>query len=290
MVQQKYDISVCMITYNHEKFIRKAIESIFDQEFYGLLEFIICDDNSSDRTNNEILKLKNNSPYNVTVKHFRHKKNIGVMENLKFAINQCSGKYIAYCEGDDFWTDKDKLKIQFDFLNKNLKYSVVFGNSNIVDDLGKEISPYKLDKKFQRDYSYEEMVKAPFINTLTMLFRNEINKKILGSVDKRIINGDVILFSLLAPFGGAKYLDFSFGSYRKHSGGVWSEKNKEYRLYNSMNARLEVFRIVDKQFKSIAEKAYWYSILDYINHSNFFIVKYFVYRFFFFYLNKFRYG
>ena len=63
------DVSVCMITYNHENFIRKAIESIFNQEFSGLIELIICDDNSTDNTGKEILNVKNNVPDNIFIKY-----------------------------------------------------------------------------------------------------------------------------------------------------------------------------------------------------------------------------
>src|SRR5690606_29715501 len=111
-------LSVCMITYNHEAFIRKAVQGVIDQKTSFPLEFIISNDCSLDNTHVIIKEIINTYP-NVGFKYFNHASNKGMRENFIFALNECQGKYIAICEGDDFWIDPFKLQKQVEFLEQN---------------------------------------------------------------------------------------------------------------------------------------------------------------------------
>ena len=119
-------VSICCITYNHENFIRDAIEGFLMQQTNFDYEIIIANDCSPDNTDSFVKKYINNHPKGKLIKYFRHDKNIGVMPNFIFALKQCTGKYIALCEGDDYWTDPYKLQKQVDFLEANLDYTICF--------------------------------------------------------------------------------------------------------------------------------------------------------------------
>lgn len=116
-------VSVWMITYNHEKFIAQAIDSVIMQKTNFDYEIVIGEDCSTDRTREIVLEYKAKHPDKF--KLLLQEKNVGMMQNFIVTLKTCNGKYIALLEGDDYWTDPLKLQKQVDFLQANL----VFGKS-----------------------------------------------------------------------------------------------------------------------------------------------------------------
>jgi glycosyltransferase involved in cell wall biosynthesis len=112
-------VSVCTITYNHEEYLRDTIEGVLKQEVNFPIEFIIADDCSSDRTEEIVNEYIKGHPNGGIIKYLRHTSNKGMMNNFLWALNQCKGKYIAFCEGDDYWTDSSKLEKQLNCLENN---------------------------------------------------------------------------------------------------------------------------------------------------------------------------
>jgi glycosyltransferase involved in cell wall biosynthesis len=130
--KQNIIVSVCMLTYKHEKYIEKAIRGVLEQKIDFCIELIIANDCSPDNTNNiinEIINSNNNN--NIIIKYFLHPINIGMIENSKFVLEQTNGKYIAICEGDDYWIDQNKLIKQVEFLEKNEEFGLVYTDLNI---------------------------------------------------------------------------------------------------------------------------------------------------------------
>src|SRR5271157_2282730 len=110
-------VSVFMITYNHEKFVGQAIESIVTQKVNFDFELIIGEDCSTDNTLDICNKYAKQYP--DIIKLFPSEKNYGMMGNTVRVLYACTGKYIAMCEGDDYWCDPYKLQKQIDFLEAN---------------------------------------------------------------------------------------------------------------------------------------------------------------------------
>jgi glycosyltransferase involved in cell wall biosynthesis len=119
-------ISVCVITYNHEQYILDCLEGIISQN-YPNIELIISNDASSDNTHSKIKSFieKIEQSTTITVKYFNQSKNLGICPNLKFAMDQCTGEFIALCEGDDYWVSHNKLRRQFEAI-ANTKYTATF--------------------------------------------------------------------------------------------------------------------------------------------------------------------
>ena len=115
-----------MVTYNHEKFISEAIEGVLIQQTNFSFELIIANDASTDGSDKIINEFIANHPKGNLIKYFKHEKNVGMMQNFTFALGHCKGKYIALCEGDDYWTDPLKLQKQVDFLEANEDYCDLF--------------------------------------------------------------------------------------------------------------------------------------------------------------------
>lgn len=226
------NLSIIMISYKHENFICEAIDGVVFQNTKFNVELIIADDNSPDDTekivNNYLRKIK--QPSTLSIIYKKHKKNKRPNANFLWAMEQAKGKYIAVCEGDDYWTDPYKLQKQVDFLEANPDYVVCCHNAKIIDENGKLIQEKKLPKLIQdRDYSSLELQQGAFLLTLSMVFRNVIRE--FPSSFAKVLNGDKFLISLLGAYGKGRYIeDIKPAVYRKHPGGVWSELDVLHRL------------------------------------------------------------
>ena len=249
-------VSVCMITYKHEQFIAQAIEGVLMQEADFEIELIIADDASPDNTESIVNHYVNNHPKGPLIRYTKHEKNLGIMRNFIWALKQCKGEYIAICEGDDYWTDPGKSQKQVDFLEQNKDYVICFGNCEVLDQLGNKVKTSKLHKEQMIDYNEIELVKAPLIPTLTVLFRNFGDY----NINYKITNGDALLFAYLSKFGRAKFLNFNFGSYRIHSTGVWSQKSKINRKREACKTKWAIFQVVEKNLKSHALYSYYLNL------------------------------
>lgn len=125
-------VSVCMITYGHEEFIEQAINGVLMQECNFEIELIVANDCSPDKTDIIIQNIIKNHPKSSCIKYYKHEKNIGIVPNALFVFKKTTGKYIANCDGDDYWIDKHKLQKQVDFLESNLDYAI-HASAAIID-------------------------------------------------------------------------------------------------------------------------------------------------------------
>jgi glycosyltransferase involved in cell wall biosynthesis len=142
-------VSIILPTYNGEKYIRRAIESILSQSFSDW-ELIIINDCSSDNT--EII-LKEYIAKDVRIFYIKNEINLGVHKSLNKGLKEAKGDYIARIDDDDEWIDKDKLKKQIEFLENNKDYVLVGTGVVLVDIYGNEINRYLmpiLDKDIRK--------------------------------------------------------------------------------------------------------------------------------------------
>lgn len=166
-------VSVCLITYNHEPYLRRAIESILAQEVDFKYEIIIAEDCSQDRTRNICEEYKEKYP--DLVKLILQEQNVGLIRNYVSLMNQASGKYIAVCSGDDYWCDTKKLQKQINFLENNKDYSMCFTNayeeSNLPwDEHKKEVYGTAQDK----EYFGSQILEYLIVPASSVVFRNNL--------------------------------------------------------------------------------------------------------------------
>lgn len=132
-------VSIVVITYNHENYIRQCLDSILMQEINCSIEIIIGDDCSTDKTP-EIIK-EYSEKYPNLIKSYLRMTNLGATKNQYDCFTKSSGKYIAILDGDDFWTDKSKLTTQINFLENNnyiactQRYKVVDENNKVLQEI-----------------------------------------------------------------------------------------------------------------------------------------------------------
>ena len=196
-MKPNFKVSVCMITYGHENFIEEAINGVLMQECEFEIELVISNDCSFDKTDIIVNKIIETNPKGYLIKYYRQKNNLGIMANFLFALNQCNGKYIAMCEGDDYWITKDKLKKQVAILNCNKEVGLVYTNvKHFIQNTKKWIEIEPRYAKEQHEV-IPLLLKSKFIEFPTTLFRkstldkiihilrNEIKNKVIG--DTRIL-------------------------------------------------------------------------------------------------------
>jgi len=138
-------VSVCSITYNHEKYISEAIDSFLMQETDFPFEILIGEDCSTDGTRKIIDAYIEKYP-NI-IKLITAENNVGMIQNIKRTFEASIGFYIAFCEGDDYWTDTKKLQIQIDEMKKYPSIDISFHLASTIDSINNEIKPQLKEKK-----------------------------------------------------------------------------------------------------------------------------------------------
>lgn len=240
-------VSICCITYNHEKYISEAIESFLMQETDFSFEILVHDDASTDNTASIVREYAEKYP--DIIKPIFQKENQfskGVEIDYKFNFSRAKGKYIALCEGDDYWTDPKKLQIQVAFLEENLDYVITYTAVEAFDENG-IIDTYIGGAL--KDLSEEELKRAAPINTLTTCFRNLIKKFPPEFSIAKVT--DLTIWSLLGAYGKGKFIsEIKPSSYRVHDGGIFSKKSPAEKgnmiLATHMSLMLYYIRIGDE--------------------------------------------
>lgn len=230
----KPKVSVCMITYGHEKYILQAIEGVLMQQCDFEVELILANDCSPDLTDQVIQDILTNHPRSSWIKYFKHEQNLGMMPNFIDALKKCEGKYVALCDGDDYWTDSLKLQKQVDFLEANEDYVMCFHQADILKINGEIVGDFitKVPKKYE---TLEDLaIYGNCIHTPTVVFRNVI-KDFPFEFEFTPV-GDYFLYMILAEKGKVKYLLNKMAIYRFESG--YYSGLKKYQKFKKWNRTL----------------------------------------------------
>lgn len=245
-------VSISTITYNHAPYIHQCLDGMLMQKCNFNFEILIHDDASTDGTESIIREYERIYP--EIIKPIYEKENQwikGRRGSITFNFPRARGKYIALCEGDDYWTDPLKLQKQVDFLENHPEYVLTFHDARIVDETDHFISGGGLPEKLKKDGSGVDIIAGKWLPTLTVMFRNGLIKGIPEEYHG-VLNGDAFLYALLGHFGGAKYIPgINPSHYRKHTGGIWSALSPQERYREMINTRKKVLRVVDKRYKWI---------------------------------------
>ncbi|MDN3676704.1 glycosyltransferase [Flavobacterium paronense] len=282
-MKQQPTVSVCMITYGHEKFIAEAINSVLMQECDFDVELIIANDCSPDQTDQVIQNSIANHPKASWIRYFKHDKNLGMMSNFIFALQQCKGDYIALCEGDDYWTDSSKLQKQVDFLKANLDYVIHSAAAQILNK-NKFANEYIGLDTLSKSFTVENFHKKNHLVTCTVMFRNCVKNFPNDFYD--ITFGDWYLYVLLLKETNLKAYRSTeiFSIYRMHSNGFMNSLS----LINKYELHIKQIVYIKKilQYKGfssdVAKVLNWYSSekfrIELENKSYFSSIKTFLYN------------
>ena len=238
---EKILVSIHCITYNHEKYIADAIDSFLEQQTNFKFEILIHDDASTDRTADIIREYE--CKYPDLIKPIYQKENQyskGGASVEIFNFKRANGKYIAVCEGDDYWTDPKKLQKQVDYLEKNPECSLVFHAADVVKANKETTGTVARIAEESRIVKMDEIaLKAEpnFIPTASRVFR----KAFIDKLPSWYINasiGDFPTALLIGKYGHFYYIDEIMSAYRTGVSGSWTS-----RMFNGKDNKKNLIKI-----------------------------------------------
>ena len=235
------DVSVVLLTYNHERFLAQAIDSILAQRTREPYELLISEDCSTDRTREIIGRYQTQHPGRIRV--FHSESNLNSNEVTLRALRAARGRYVAFLDGDDYWTSDEKLQCQVDFLDAHPECAICFHNALVFREDG--TAP---PRQFTRP-------TLPALTELPALLEDNyiagcaamIRRKLLTGLPAWYVNapfGDWPLYVLAAQHGSIGFLPQAMGAYRLHERGLWSSSSRLAQLeavvefYRSISAQL----------------------------------------------------
>lgn len=260
-----FTISVCMITYGHEAYIKEAIESVLMQETTFDFELILSNDSSPDKTDELVKEIISHHPRGNRIKYFKQEKNIGMTANFIYVLERALGKYVAYCEGDDYWIDSFKLQKQVDFLEAHPEYSLSFTRFHAIKINSSFLINDNYGKYFKENQPYIEFDFDKFTTgwpggTLTLMYRNDMFD--VSNAKKYIYFRDIHLYTELLKSANGVCLNFFSAVHREHLGGVYSSSTLLERAKIASKCYTELFKY-NKDIPQI-QKKYRYFHSDYI--------------------------
>ena len=237
-------VSVCIITYNHEAYIAQAIESVLSQKTDFPFEIIIGEDDSSDNTRNIVTRYREQYPDKIRLL-LNSRSNVIYVNghatgrwNFIQTLSNSVGKYIAFLEGDDYWTDPLKLQSQVDFLEANPEYVLCGHRIKVVDSDGKT-TQNQLDVGKGRDnFTVEDALFWTPMHPNTWVFRNfNLKNHRAYSFLLKVPAADDLMALMLLEQGRGHRINKSWSAYRQHPGGIWSTKPSYHRNFDVLQFR-----------------------------------------------------
>ena len=240
-------VSIICFSYNHKDFLEQAIDSFLMQETTFPFEIIIQDDASTDGSA-DIIK-KYHALYPTLIKPIlqtqnQYSKTGSFFSILKLGLQMAQGKYIAYCDGDDYWTDRKKLEIQVNFLENHPEF-IMCAHAVEVENLTASPLPSPYRPVVKPIHTFKDILSNHFIPTLSLVFRYtrfEPEPAFLHQVRSL----DMAIELMLSSQGLCYYFPRKMGCYRQHSAGISQQnlspldrRNLYYLLYQGIDSYTE---------------------------------------------------
>lgn len=245
----KVKVSVLCLSYNQVDYIEECLDSILMQKTNFDFEVLINDDASNDGTKEIIEKYQKKYPkiikpnYQKENQYSQGKRNMIV----RYLLPHAKGKYLAICEGDDYWTDPHKLQKQVDFLDENPEYSLCFHPVKVFFENGEEKdSVYPTGTT---GFTVERLLEGNFIQTNSVMYRAR-SKPEYSKLSTDVMPGDWYLHLYHAQFGKIGFINKVMSAYRRHEGGIWWSAVHKKGLFwkHNIDALLNLYRELYKMY------------------------------------------
>lgn len=250
-MEKKIDLSVIIISYNQEKYIRDAIESVVNQKTNYKYEILISDDCSPDNTLKIIEEYEKKYPN--LIKNIKHDKNLGGTGNILYITKLAKGKYVTILEGDDYWIDENKIQKQIDFLEKNPKYSGISHLQKGINLENEFQGNFPKGYKEDCDINMDDFVKGKIFSSSACLYKNiyrderkyeEIKK--LFELDRTV--GDIQLCTYILSLGTVRILNQPMMVYRMRSSKGESNYNSTHNIAEIELTYLKIHKELEKNY------------------------------------------
>lgn len=280
-------VSVLVTTYNHEKYIRDTLEGIFKQKTNFDFNVIIHDDASTDDTQKIIREFEIKYPKIVNAIYQKKNLHSSGIRRRQFVEAFFEGDYIAFCEGDDYWTDEKKLQKQVDFLDENFDYSFCGHSYEVYSELNQKFyggvvcdnESFDLLDFLKKDANAHKEPNKFYMRPLSIMIRTDV-------LLKQYSGGDYALHITALKQGKGKCIKDKMGVYRLHESSMtnnkpmaFNQKRIEWRISAKNQVSKEYHNLIDCAIYHINERNRYYEIAEHLKTSqsidelNFFLAK-----------------
>lgn len=257
-------VSIRCIAYNQEKYIRDALEGFVMQKTNFRFEVVVHDDASTDGTAAIIREYAEKYPdiikpiYETENQYSKHDGSL-----RRIMAEACTGKYIALCEGDDYWTEPLKLQKQVDFMESHPDYSMCFHDALLHWEDGRE-EDHSFSNVKDRDYSGVEIFEKWIVPTASVLLRKDVyNSDIYIKAIKNpcFIYGDILIFLSCTKCGKVRGMSDCMSVYRKQENGVTYNVTTKKSIDHAFHT-LNIYKVFGHEYKNICISFYMKTILN----------------------------
>lgn len=246
-------LSICFITYNHERFVGNALKGFASQQVNFPVEIIIYDDFSTDSTRDLLKEFKETSPFPVTLLFPDENKYSKGERIFPKTFEVAKGKYLALCEGDDYWTDPLKLQKQVDFLETNADYNICFHKVNILNQETGETITDTITRNTAETTDITELARGNYIHTVSVVLRNNFK---LPDWFRETFIGDWSMYMIMIANKKIKKFDEPMAIYRVHNSSMWSSKPSDFIKEKTLKSVILVYEnaLLPEEVKNILHK------------------------------------
>lgn len=244
-------VSIRCLAYNHEKFIRETLEGFVMQKTNFRFEAIVHDDASTDGTAEIIREYAEKYP-DIIKPIYETENQYSKKDGSLFRITHeaCKGKYIAFCEGDDYWTEPYKLQKQVDFLENHSDFVICSHRYKSFDENKNCFFSVIYPKiKKRTEFTLTDLINGKWLaQPLTVVYRRSALN--FAEYMKCKIQTDIVLFYFLLKNGKGFLLPDIMAVYRVHNSSVWAPLSKQQKYINEIKHRLAIYE-VEKTIESV---------------------------------------
>jgi len=248
-------VTTMITSYNHQDYIREAIESAIKQMGNFVHEIIISDDGSTDETPQIIQEYAEKYPH--LIRNISECKNIGISANMKKCFEAATGKYIAVLEGDDYWINNFKLEKQKNFLKKHKDCSMVFSKLKILTETTQKFSYLPRQANLPTKISGDDVIKEETLNLIgnfsCCMFRKENIINLPDSMYKTRLNEIAISFYMVQK-GKIGFIATPLSVYRMREDSVWTGANRVNKLRQGLDCRKMALAVCENKYKKPLQK------------------------------------
>lgn len=252
--EKSYKVSIRLMTYMHEPYIKQAMDSVMEQEANFNIEVVVGDDFSTDQTLEIIKTYKDTENIHIKIlnrekgdEYWQKRQKLGRLCNFTNILDNCSGVYIALLDGDDYWTDPLKLQKQVDFLEANPDYGICAHKtlqSNQNSGVDMEFPKIRQDE----DFTLQDFIQANRIGTCSIVYKSNLFKALDWHTKSPF--GDWLLTLSVMHNSNHKIRVFSsvMSLYRMHDGGIHGSLHQnKYKLSLAYQQHLRFINLIQKE-------------------------------------------
>ena len=257
-------MTVFCLAYNHEKYIRKTFEGFINQKTSFKFKVLVHDDASTDNTRNIIREYVEKYPDMFeTILQEENKYQKGIDIEDEYILPKIDSKYVAVCEGDDYWTDPEKLQLQVDYMEKHPDCSLCVHNTEKIFENGKSTGKFFNPLNKEQDYDFKAIAlsePSAYFHFSSLMWRHDTFRRKVPAFEMKGI-GDYPMALYFATIGYIHYIPRIMSCYRLNSVGSWSsmmdsDSSKKVRQHQNM---LDGFKSIDEytkhKYSSVIKKA-----------------------------------